>query len=190
VIPGSSWKGVLRHQAEYILERLGKPGNLVDRMMGPSPQEMKAHPEKKWKGRLMVKESVIRMECVAAKPQARVRIDRFTGGTIDSALFASKPLWGKDTEAAVKLSFIVEKAADHEAGLALCLLKDLWLGKTAVGGEKSIGRGVLQGRKALLHYRGKTYRFADGETADEETVCDLNHFVEALADWQEKEAEA
>ena len=32
----------------------------------------------------------------------------------------------------------------------LLVLKDLWLGDLAIGGEKGIGRGVFQGKSAVI----------------------------------------
>ncbi len=187
VIPGSSWKGSLRQRAGYILNTLGKSQALVSSLMGPSPQEVKANPDKKWKGRFQVKESLIRPDCVEDTPQSRIRIDRFTGGTIDSALFTVKPLWGKENDAIVKLQFQIENALDYEAGLALCLLKDLWLGKLAIGGEKSIGRGILHGKKIVIHYKGKHYQIEEGKDVDADTEEALNGFVKELVDWKERE---
>ena len=41
---------------------------------------------------------------------------------------------------------------DWEAGLLLQLLKDLWTGDLAIGGEKNIGRGVLEGLYARISW--------------------------------------
>ncbi|MBR5163659.1 MAG: hypothetical protein IKW79_06520, partial [Schwartzia sp.] len=45
------------------------------------------------------------------------------------------------------------EAAD--VGLAMLLLKDLSLGRVPLGGEKSIGRGVLEGIHAEIWYKPK-----------------------------------
>ena len=79
--------------------------------------------------------------------------DRFTGGVID--LFGEKALWQSDSEPVLTLRYTVWPPQKGEArpgdlGLALLLLKDLWLGDVALGGDQSIGRGRLQGCAALL----------------------------------------
>ena len=42
---------------------------------------------------------------------------------------------------------------DHEIGLLLLLLKDLWTGDLPLGGEISVGRGRLRGRSATLIWK-------------------------------------
>lgn len=181
LIPGSSLKGAMRHRAIYILERLGRDVRLIEQMMGTAPGTTDA--QEKWKSRLSVDETYIRPENVVAAEQSRNRIDRFTGGTIDTALFTTKPLWSKGAKSEVRIHFVIHRAQPHEAGLGLCLLKDLWLGRLTVGGEQSIGRGVLHGLRAVIDYQGETYTLAEGKSPAEETVIMLDSFVEALADW-------
>ena len=86
VLPGSSIKGVLRHQAGYILKRIGyseaKAKKMLDNMMGSSEKG-----GTKTKSRLVVDESYLN-EGVKAVMQTRNRIDRFTGGAIKGALLS------------------------------------------------------------------------------------------------------
>ena len=92
---------------------LGKEEPLVEYTMGPSPETMKLHPnEAKRRSRFLVDEAVI-TQGVIAKEQSRNRIDRFTGGTIDTALFTTKPIWQKKREEpVVRLHFGVKGAKD------------------------------------------------------------------------------
>ena len=183
IIPGSSLKGVLRHRAEYILGRLGKDVRLTEKVMGPSLASMKERPnEAKAKSRFTADEAIVRRSAAALGTQSRNRIDRFTGGTVDTALFSTKPLWQKEeVQAALRLCFGIRRAEAWEAGLALLLLKELWTGRTAIGGEKSIGRGRLQGVSAKIFYQGKVWQIAKGEKAAPETEAALQNFVDALA---------
>ena len=182
IIPGSSLKGVMRHRAEYILGRLGKDMCLTEKVMGPSLAAMKERPnEAKRKSRFMIDEAVVQRSVVTSGCQSRNRIDRFTGGTVDTALFSTKPVWQKESdETAVKLRFGVSRAEAWEAGLALLLLKDLWNGRVAVGGEKSIGRGVLKGRSARICYHGQTWQLAAGEKLSAEAESALQELVDEL----------
>ncbi len=69
-----------------------------------------------------------------------------------SALFDTQPLWPrkkKDEQVVIRIKIMDYK--DWEAGLALLLLKDLWNGDLPLGGDKSIGRGVLQGLRAQIN---------------------------------------
>ena len=182
IIPGTSLKGMLRHRAAYILHALGKDEaaaeQLMDELMGPSPEQMKKLAQKdKRRSRFIVEETVVVGE---AHKQTRIRANRFTGGTIPSALFSSVPIWQRGEGHAVTLHFGARRAKGWEAGLCILLLKDLWLGRIAIGGEKSIGRGLLTGLRADIHYRGRTWTLTRGEVFDESTARDLQEFVTAL----------
>ncbi len=161
VLPGSSIKGALRSHALYILDKLGKSHSLVDNLMGPSPEYMEAHkeePNSKWKSRLMVEEAYIAPSSVVKDVQVRNSIDRFTGGTIQSRLFATQALYGQKKQAdSFSLKLSIKNAQSHEAGLLLFLLRDIQLGRLRFGGEKSIGRGTLEAEALSMHYQGKVY---------------------------------
>ena len=182
IIPGTSLKGVLRHRAVYILHALGmgraSTDDLLDSFMGTTAV----------RSRFVVEETIIDAE---AHPQTRNRIDRFTGGTIKSALFSTEPVWRKnDGVRSVTLRFGVHRARDWEAGLCVLLLKDLWLGRIAIGGEKSIGRGTLEGLRAVIHDRGHRYELTQEQPFDTETMQILENYVAALHQMQAKEVEA
>lgn len=182
IIPGTSLKGVLRHRAAYILHALGmgreSADDLLDSFMGTTAV----------RSRFVVEETIIDAE---AHPQTRNRIDRFTGGTIKSALFSTEPVWRKtEGGSSVTLCFGVHRARDWEAGLCVLLLKDLWLGRIAIGGEKSIGRGTLEGLRAVIHDRGRSYELTQGQPFDTETMQILENYVTVLHQMQAKEVEA
>ena len=88
--------------------------------------------------------------------QSRIRIDPFTGGTYPGALFEQQPLIGGDA-ARVSISFEVRNPTDAYLGLLLHILKDLWTGDLPLGGEASVGRGRLNGRKATLYWGGEKW---------------------------------
>lgn len=93
-----------------------------------------------------------------SKKQSRNRIDRFTGGTIDSALFTDKPIWQTDkSKATISINLRVQDCEQKEAGLMLLLMKDLWLGNLSIGGNKAIGRGVLKGKNVLYNMMEKAF---------------------------------
>jgi CRISPR/Cas system CSM-associated protein Csm3 (group 7 of RAMP superfamily) len=99
--------------------------------------------------------------------QSRVKIDRFTGGAFESALFTEQPVFGGlarimwqidqamvATEAMdpdfARQETTLRKQFEAEVGLLLLVLKDLWTGFLPIGGEGSVGRGRLQGQSAHL----------------------------------------
>ena len=174
IIPGTSLKGVLRHRAAYILHALGKEQTqaeaFIDHLMGTTAA----------RGRFIVEETVVDAEM---HTQMRSRIDRFTGGTIPSALFSTAPVWRKKDEGrSVTLRFGVRQATKQEAGLCVLLLKDLWLGRAAIGGEKSIGRGTLEGLHAVIHYHGRCYELTQGQSFAVDTLQTLQGYVTALCE--------
>ncbi len=149
VIPGTSLKGVLRHHAEHILRKLGLSDAFLRPLMGTAEKNAKI------KSRLIVEESIL-TEQVEAAAQTRIRIDRLTGSVMDTALMVHEPLWQKEPDKkAVTLRIRIQKASDREIGLMVFLLRDLWHGKVAIGGEKSVGRGTLQGLSGNIHFHGK-----------------------------------
>ena len=191
LIPGTSVKGVLRNHAAYILRRLGiaeeEAINMLDGLMGYMPKEGAGAEEKntKIKSRFLVKEVIFskKSQGISAFAQRRNRIDRFTNGTVDAALFATKPLWKNGNGAPVHVHFEIEqcnKNGNWEAGLALFLLKDLCTGNIAIGGEKSIGRGTLQGEKAIIQFANKTWELDGKGTAVQGDAAELERMAANL----------
>ena len=187
IIPGTSIKGVLRHRAAYILHVLKaqeeRAEQLLGELMGLSPAQMRAcgQSEKK-RSRFIVDEAVMKAE---PYNQTRIRCDRFTGGTIGSALFSTQPVRQEKGIRAVTLTFGVKGMGEHcvqdwEAGLCLLLLKELWLGRIAVGGEKSIGRGRFEGLHAVIHDRGQRYELTQGQRFDADMMQRLQAYATAL----------
>lgn len=150
VIPGTSLKGILRQRSEYILSKFGFEASILESLMGSA--------DKKTKSRFRVAESYIAPKNFAEVEHTRTRIDRFTGGTLQGTLFTTTPAYQKnDAAPTFKLHFEIVNASKSEAGLAIFLLRDLWLGHVAIGGEKSIGRGTLKGLSAVIKFDNKTY---------------------------------
>lgn len=150
VIPGTSWAGVLRGRALKIARTVSDDDrdlarSFVDAMFGPS--EIKPGDKNVRASRVSIKESEI--EQVDSLVVTRVKIDRFTGGAFESALFTEQPAVGKP-ETRVTLDLSMRNPDGAEIGLLLLLLKDLWTGDLPIGGESGVGRGRLKGLKATL----------------------------------------
>lgn len=200
VIPGSSVKGVIRHHARYILEQMGlwdawsssdrgklAVGTRFEELFGTDNKEADLI-----KSRVSVNEVYIKQddEYIVAKPQTRNRIDRFTGGTIDSALFTEEPIWQiRDSEeGTVSIEVCVKDCKPEEVGLFVVLFRDMWMGKLTFGGEASVGRGRIFGVKGSITYKDQTYTFInkkqDATTAyavladgDENQLKQLNQYI-------------
>ena len=108
-----------------------------------------------WASRVTIEERLV--ENVKPQWQDRVAIDRFTGGSLQSALFNEKPVYPcsmkTEPETNVRLKLTLEEPEKAEIGLLLLTLRDFWYGHAALGGETSNGRGTLQGIKAELMYK-------------------------------------
>ena len=121
--------------------------------------------------------------------QARIKIDRFTGGTLSGALFDSQPLWRKDnSHKMINIRIKLLNYQNWEAGLMLLILKDLWNEDLPIGGEKNVGRGILQGLEATIKYADKEIvlikqpdnhvLFTKGRPEDiEKFVADFNSYL-------------
>jgi len=149
ILSGTSLAGALRARATRILNTLNpdKTQPIIAEMFGP---EMKGKVTPR-ASRVIVEECEI-VNAVTDLVQNRIRIDRFTGGVVEGALFSEQPAFGKqDTGLTIRLRLLDPK--DHEIGLLLLLLKDLWTGDLPLGGEISVGRGRLRGRSATLIWK-------------------------------------
>lgn len=166
LIPGTSIKGVLRNRAMQIMMKLS--GNektateVVENIMGYSREQEDNKVESR-QSHLFVDEVYIKQEDVLKKhAQTRNRIDKFTGGTMNTALFTEEPLWQQEKKVkAFTFNLEVVDCEPRDAGLMLLLLKDLYLGHVAFGGGKGIGRGVVEGCGARVSYKGIDFEFDD-----------------------------
>ena len=195
VLPGTSIRGAIRSHAERIINTLGGDGNeMLKGLFGwVDTEKPDSGRNKAIKGRIKIEEKPITLNTFVEEIQYRIKIDRFTGGVMNNALFDSMPIWaGQGDESMVTLELDIDRYQDWEAGLILLVLKDLWNGDLAVGGEKNIGRGTLLGQRASIcldgqtivikkEAEGLTFQNEDGSTGwDEETVEKLESLVEKL----------
>lgn len=185
ILPGTSVKGAIRNRALRILNTIGLPGQeVLKELFGWVDTE--GVRQSKIKSRVYVEETTISK--ATQELQRRIKIDRFTGGAIKSALFDSAPLWTSGDEV-VQINFGIKKHfLPWEAGLLLLILKDLWTSDLALGGEKAIGRGVLQGVEATITHgdRKVLIRAADPGLTFEGEEQDLEAYVQALIGMVEK----
>jgi len=189
VLPGSSFKGALRKRAERILNTLNLPVEALHKLFGFAPEDDSSAPKQRaYKGRLKVQETLLKH--FELLQQSRIRIDRFTGGTISSALFQTMPIFAiqEPDKEHLQLSITVQNCSDAEAGLLMLLLKDLWTGDLALGGEKGVGRGRLKGLKATITGKGQSICFQDPTQLLTEEQMVLQDWVKALNTQGEKAA--
>jgi len=147
VLPGTSLKGAIRDRAIRIINTLGGDGEEVIKSLFGWIDEKNKKGEK-YKSRIIVNETIINN--TIEEIQHRIKINRFTGGTIKAALFDSTPLWTINGDKAVHIIIKIKNYEDWEVGLLLLILKDLWNEDLPIGGEKNVGRGILKGLEATI----------------------------------------
>lgn len=144
VIPGTSWNGALLHGLNRILSYLGKGERFKDiknGLFGYVDTDKKVA----CASRIQIEESII--EENESLSYTRNKIDRFTGGVVESALFSEKPVYGGN----VILDMNIKDPKDWEIGLLLMVLKDISNGIQPVGGAANIGRGILSGESKEIN---------------------------------------
>jgi CRISPR/Cas system CMR subunit Cmr4 (Cas7 group RAMP superfamily) len=150
VLSGTSLAGVIRSQSLRIARTVASDSSTAEEFVRdlfgymPKPGDMN---KRKRASRVTVNESEIG-GAYHDLVQSRVKIDRFTGGASETALFTEQPLFG----GGFRLKLSVREPSRADIGLLLLVLKDLWTGFVPVGGEVSVGRGRLRGFNATLRH--------------------------------------
>lgn len=192
VLSGTALKGAVRDRAVRIYNTVsGKhiSGNEdpedIKELFGWVDEEGKE--SHKSKSRVRVTESYINKETVHQERQPRIRLDRFTGGVASGALFETEPIWHKEEKIRVKIHVKKQKDKDSswEVGLMLLVLKDLWSADLPIGGEKSIGRGLLVGRQARILVDGKEFEIEENEEGCLDIKGDRNIMEEYVSKFLE-----
>lgn len=185
VIPGSSLKGAIRARAERIVNtlELENAGEIITGLFGnvDDVDDDKRKSKNAKKGKVRIQETILTERDFPAELQARIKVDRFTGGVIEGALFDSMPVFAPSGGSLITVQIDVTNYEKREAGLLLLVLKDLWSGDLAVGGEKNVGRGVFEGVRAEVVWNGEKIALEKDLgmlSADEREK--LQHFVDAL----------
>ncbi len=195
VLSGTSLAGALRARAEKIVRTLApEKGNAaadwVDGLFGTDMDKVdverkKGNDVKPKASRLRVSEQVIE-NAVTDLVQNRVSIDRFTGGALETALFNEQPAFGDD-KTTLQIKLVAQKPRKGEIGLLLLLLKDLWTGDLALGGESSVGRGRLRGKHATLMQKPNDGKTGEWEITEEivagKSVMHLPDDIKTLNGW-------
>lgn len=157
IVSGTSLAGALRARAFKIARLLASPTSegqktaqdLIECMFGTAMDHQNGQLKA---SRITVSEQVVSGTFENRLVQNRVSLDRFTGGARDGALFSQQPLFG-GPPSQVKVDLYLANPQEHEVGLLLLVLKDLWTGDLPLGGEISVGRGRLRGQHCHLEYR-------------------------------------
>ncbi len=146
VIPGTSWNGVLRRQVSYYNSRLEEKNYKynIDEWFGYADEkESRA-------SSIIIEES--RIENYKTFRLTRNKIDRFSGGSADSALFNEELVFNGETLLTIKIKKELNgKDNSYILGLFALVIKDIANGLLAVGGQTAIGRGILEVKKIQIN---------------------------------------
>ncbi|MDE0085961.1 MAG: RAMP superfamily CRISPR-associated protein, partial [Candidatus Poribacteria bacterium] len=93
VIPGTSFAGAFRQRATLIANTIGFPEKAVEKMFGFVHKKNSNNSQEPTSqaSRVLIEERLVKN--VEMRWQHRVAIDRFTGGSLQSALFDEKPVY-------------------------------------------------------------------------------------------------
>ncbi|KKN48318.1 hypothetical protein LCGC14_0654100 [marine sediment metagenome] len=161
IITGTTWAGALRNSLFQISREIDKQKGIeeiVEKLFGFAKTRGKVpkYENRAQKSRIFIKESII--ENNELLNNTRNKIDRFSGGTVDTALFTEKPSFGGE----VVLNIVINNAKEYEKGLVLLGIKEMWHGLQPIGGGSNIGRGILEGCKITIN------------TSEEYDIKDIN----------------
>lgn len=133
VIPGSSWAGAIAHR----MKEFGTNTEEKDSIFGYVKGEGK---DAKSISRITFGESVLSGGYF--KTLSRNAIDRFTGGTVQGALFTERTYYGGSCDLVIEWRADDAMPEKEQQDLAAALT-DIHFGFLAVGGETAIGRGIF-----------------------------------------------
>lgn len=134
VIPGTSWAGAFRSRMGRFLK--GEDCSNINLLFGSVNERLKT----KEKSSIVFSET--QLNNAVPVINTRTAIDRFTGGSLDKALFKEKTYYYGNGSLDILIS---ETAAlpGFETALAAAIT-DLHLGLLAIGGLTSVGRGLFK----------------------------------------------
>lgn len=144
VIPGSSWNGAIRHDARRILRELGMKQEKAEQYIDSWFGNVKTKEDTNARQSMIVISESILKDAVAV-PMTRNKINRFTAGTKDCALYTELSYFGGTTE----LEYMIPKEEIEDCRKIIAIMeivvKDIAKGYVAIGGQTAVGRGIFEG---------------------------------------------
>ncbi len=144
VIPGTVWAGAFRHHMHDLLRDIGymeKSAEMkeLDHLFG-----MADDAKDNKKSVICFSESRISIEEKSEQKMSVIRtaIDRFTASPRTASLFTNMVYSGGEGE--LHISFNKNAVSDKYRQLLAACIYDMHLGLLSVGGEASVGRGIMQ----------------------------------------------
>lgn len=160
LIPATSIKGALSHRVAFYYNK--KKGLYVGNSDAKTGNENKAVQTlfgfEDQSGRVQKRGMLIFSDIIAEPLKGKilnhVMIDRFTGGAVDGALFAERPLYGANAKFRFEV-ILVHSIDDDDIKYALEMsLKDICNGMLPLGGGINRGNGMFSGKVVKIE-KGK-----------------------------------
>lgn len=177
IIPGSSFKGILRSRMESISNYFGNK-ETIKRTFGEMQDK------KNILSNIFVKEPVIDTENYQVKEYNKIKIDKFTGGVMDGALMKEEPVQGEIEFEVVYNVKNNKEIDDYNISLLTLALRDLATENLPLGGNTNIGRGRFKG-DSLIITKNQTQSIIDftKKTIDDNLnikgkISNINSYVE------------
>lgn len=158
LIPGSSVKGAIAHRTAYHYNKI--KGNFAENYKDKEKREEitgcnneavaaifgKADGDKFTRGRILIDDVIKGQAEPKSKPFFHNKIDQFTGGTMDGALFQEKVIYDKDTEYTFDIYVENSALADDDIKKAFVQsLREICTGLLPLGGITNRGNGIFTG---------------------------------------------
>lgn len=156
LIPGSSVKGAIAHRTAYHYNKI--KGNFAENYKDKEKREEitgsnnkavaeifgKADGDKFTRGRILIDDVIKGQAEPKSKSFFHNKIDQFTGGTMDGALFQEKVIYDKDTEYTFDIYVENSALADDDIKKAFVQsLRDICAGLLPLGGITNRGNGIF-----------------------------------------------
>lgn len=172
IIPASTVKGILRGYCDKICKTCDWQfrDELIKKMFG-TMEDVAGDSKVLRRGIIRVRDVVVRNE--ENLEYTRIKIDPFTGGTVNGAKMTSNPLTGGDVSFEVELypdysgNQLEDKEIQRAVALIFLTLRDLGQEKISIGSFSSVGFGRMYGDKITISVPEVSYRNTIGEDAKE-----------------------
>lgn len=172
VVPASSVKGAISHRTAFYYNKktgvwadekitkdanietrkeeakayTGKNNKAVNALFGSEGEKSDNKTINKRRGHVLFSDMIREKKSAAPKVINHVKIDRFTGGAIDGALFDEEPLYAKNETITLNLFLIKDDEIDENITSAFeDALRDICHGTLALGGGVNRGNGCFRG---------------------------------------------
>ena len=168
-IPGSSIKGALRNQIERIITYRGDSKEINRKIVAGIFGEAETGGRT---GNIRVYDSMIEVPSRGELPVSqRIHIDKFTGGVTNGGLFSEQRAYGTFS---ICIDIMDKNNPTESCGYLIMAMRDLALNLYNLGGEYSIGNGMIQAETMTVASRSKeaVIDFGNGTVKDDEGIID------------------